>query len=88
MKYEVSIIDSDLKDRETLVLLNDQINKRIEDLSPFFKNASVRAIHDLKQAMEWLENEWILVQKERVLNQLSQQLNVERQKLCERELYD
>ena len=78
MKFELEIFDQDLQDRALVIGMRDLIEGEIEKLSDFSRNNLVNQVNFLRGALEQLENRWLYWQKERLLNQLSQVLNVDR----------
>lgn len=88
MKFEIEIIDRDLKDREILIEMRSVIEERIEKLSEFSRNNLIDHINSLRGQIEWLENAWLKWQRERALNKVSEVLNFNRSRLGDREWHD
>jgi hypothetical protein len=80
MKFEIEVLDSDLKDREILVEMQALIEEKMGQLSEFSKNNLGNEWNFLRGALENVENGWLKWQRERALNKLSEALNVERKK--------
>jgi|GEM_PF-3569132 len=84
MKYEFEILDSDLEDRKRIILMKEEIRKRIDELSQYGQNTMSDSLLRLKRDLEYCENEWLSCQREKVINKLSEVLNVDRVSLGER----
>jgi hypothetical protein len=78
MKYEFEILDKDLADRELLIGMRVLVEAEIEKLSDYARNGLLHKINDLRGALEYMENGWLFVQRDRALNKLSEVLNVSR----------
>lgn len=88
MKFEIEILDKDLEDRAIIIGLRSLIEEKIQNLSDFSKNNLVKELNGLRGNIEWVENAWLKWQRERALNKLSEVLNVDRQRLGDRQWYD
>lgn len=88
MKLELEILDSDLEDRKVIIEMRSALEERIEKLSEFSRNNLVNEINRLRGQIEWLENGWLKWQRERVLNKFSEAMNIDRQKLGDRDWHD
>ncbi len=84
MKYDFEILDSDLEDRKKIILMKEELRKRVDELSQFGQNTMSDALVRLKQDLEWCENEWLACQREKTINRLSEILNIDRKNLGER----
>lgn len=88
MKFEIEILDKDLEDRAIIIGLRSLIEEKIQTLSDFSKNNLVKELNGLRGNIEWVENAWLKWQRERALNKLSEVLNVDRQRLGDRQWHD
>ncbi len=84
MKFEFEILDEDLEDRKKLVEMKEHLKSEIEKLSKFGQNTMSDAIARLMNNLEFAENEWLFCQRNRIVNKLSEVLNVDRSRLGER----
>ena len=84
MKFEFEILDADLEDRKKLVEMKEHLKGEIEKLSMFGQNTMSDAIARLMNNLEFAENEWLFCQRNRIVNKLSEVLNVDRSRLGER----
>lgn len=88
MKFELEILDSDLEDRKKIIELRALFEIKIKQFSGFAQNNLVNEFNRIRGDIEWLENTWIKWQRERALNKLSEVLNVDRDKLGDRDWHD
>lgn len=79
MKFEFEILDKDLEDRAIIIEMRAAIEERIQKLSEFSKNNLVNELNALREESEWLENRWVMWQRDRVVNKLSEVLNADRE---------
>ena len=78
MKFEFEILDSDLEDRRKIIEMRREIVRRIGELSEFGTNTLVSSLERLMQELEYVEDKWVLTQRTRVGNKLSEVLNLDR----------
>lgn len=88
MKIEIELLDSDMKDREKLIEMRALIEEKMQQLSEFSKNNLPNEWNHVRGALESVENGWLRWQRERVLNKLSEALNVDRNKMGDRDWSD
>ena len=84
MKFECEILDEDLEDRRKIVEMKENLKKEIESLSKFGQNTMSDALVRIKYDLEFAENEWLFCQRNRIVNKLSEVLNVDRDRLGEK----
>jgi hypothetical protein len=84
MKFEFEILDTDLEDRNKIIEMKVEVLRRINQLSEFGQNTMSDSLVRLKNDLEFAENEWLFCQRDRVVNKLSEALNVGRERLGER----
>ena len=84
MKYDFEKLDSDLEDRKKIILMKEELRKRVDELSQFGQNTMSDSLLRLKENLEWCENEWLACQREKMINRLSEILNIDRKNLGER----
>lgn len=84
MKFEFEILDEDLEDRRKIIEMKENLKKEIEGLSKFGQNTMSDALVRIKNDLEFAENEWLFCQRNRIVNRLSEVLNVDRSRLGEK----
>lgn len=84
MKFEFEILDTDLEDRKKIIEMKEELRARIDALSKFGQNTMSDALVRLKQDIEFAESEWLFCQRDRMINRLSEVLNVDRGRMGER----
>lgn len=84
MKFEFEILESDLEDRKKIIEMKELIKDRIQDLSGFGQSTMSDSLVRLQNNLEFAENEWLFCQRNRIVNKLSEFLNVDRERLNER----
>jgi hypothetical protein len=88
MKYEFEVLEIDLDDRKKIIAMKEELRRRINELSDFGQNTLVNEISRLKNDLERCESEWVLCQRERAINKLSEVLNANRASLSEMYVHD
>jgi hypothetical protein len=88
VKFEVEILDTDLRDRKVIIEMRSMVEKKMEELSDFARNNLPNEMNHLRSALEQVENQWLSWQRIRALNQLSLVLNVNRERFGDREWHD
>ena len=76
MKFEVEILESDLKDRVILKETRDMIKSQFEKLSDYGKNTLISETSCVIERIEWCESKWCLAQQERFKNIISNLINM------------
>lgn len=83
MRFEFEINEEDLEDRRKIIEMKEELGRRIEALSKFGQNTMSDSLVRLKNDLEYAENEWLFCQRDRIVNKLSEVLNVDRKRLGE-----
>lgn len=85
MKFEIEILDRDLEDRQILSEMREFFDASIKKLSQYFVNEAQTDLENVKAKLEWVENEWLFIQRDRAINKMSEFLNVESKRLSAKE---
>lgn len=88
MNFEFEVFDDDLRDRELIIEMRAILESQIDKLGEFSKNNLVNQLNYLRSSIESVENKWLFWQRERILNKLSEVLNVDRSKLGDKCWHD
>lgn len=88
MNFEFEVFDDDLRDRELIIGMWAILENQIDKLGEFSKNNLVNQLNYLRSSIEQVENKWLFWQRERILNKLSEVLNVDRSKLGDKCWHD
>lgn len=84
MKIEFEILETDIQDRSKIIEMKEELKRRIEGISDFGQSTMSDALVRIKNDLEFAENEWLFCQRNRLVNKLSEVLNVDRIRLGER----
>lgn len=75
MKFEIEILESDLKDRDILREMRALLENSIQKLSAFARNGLVGELEELRSNIKWLDNWWLKTQRECLFNNFTQAVN-------------
>lgn len=88
MKFEFEVFETDLEDRKKIIEMKEELNRRMLDLSKFGQNTMSDSMVRLLNNLEYAENEWLFCQRDKVVNKLSEMLNVDRKRFDEKYWHD